>query len=156
MVTAYFSAKIGVLVKWPLTVKPAEQVSANGSVSIVLFTLFSYNYSFTVAINDHGKVCIACQSISAHWWEIGVRLGLRKQTLAIIQAKSLATNFGNSEACMSKVIKKWLKRDVREGTDRPSWRTLCLTLSHVDHPLAEGIAMEHGCKHINLTGIVCH
>lgn len=106
-----------------------------------------------VGIEDHSQVCVACQSVSTKWWEIGVRLGLKKQTLTIIRAKNLALNFANAEACMSKVIKKWLKRDVRDGADRPSWRNLCLALSHIDYPLSEGISMEHGCKHINLTGI---
>ena len=93
---------------------------------------------------------LACKVVSAQWRDLGTRLGVMKPTLDIIQAN----NRGDVEGCMSEVIDKWLKRDVLDqGADPPTWRNLCLALSHIDKPLAESISVEHGCGYISPTGI---
>lgn len=88
---------------------------------------------------------LSCKQVSAQWRELAIRLGLEKSTIDIIKAN----NVGDVEGCMYEVIDKWLKRDVRKGVDCPSWKSLCIALSHIDGPLAEGISMEHGCGYIN-------
>ena len=93
---------------------------------------------------------IACKSVSAQWKDLGTRLGVMKPTLDIIQAN----NRGDVEECMFEVIDRWLKRDVQDGADPPTWRNLCVALSPIDRPLAEGISVEHGCNYISPVGML--
>ncbi len=114
---------------------------------IILYTLLLTD------TNDHGKVYIACKPASSKWRDLGARLGVLENTLAIVEADYRVDGV---ERCMSAVIDKWLKRPVGEVADdgvSPTWRSLCEALSHIDRVLAEGIAVEHGCNYISPAGI---
>ena len=111
-------------------------------------TLTLLFFTFT-DINDHGEVYIACKPVSSKWRDLGARLGVLENTLATIEA-----DYSGVERCMSAVIDKWLRRPVGETNDGvlPSWRNLCVALSHIDRVLAEGIAVQHGCSYISTAG----
>ncbi len=92
---------------------------------------------------------IACKQVSPKWRDLGARLGVLENTLAIIEADYRGEGV---ERCMSAVIDKWLRRPegeviVEDGV-LPTWSDLCVALSPIDRILAEGMAVEHGCNNI--------
>ena len=65
-------------------------------------------------------------------------------------------NSGKVKKCMSAMLDVWLRRplgEVRDGVT-PTWKSLCVALSHIDRPLAEVISVEHGCNYITPAGII--
>ena len=51
---------------------------------------------------------------------------------------------------MSAMLEKWLRRPFGEVRDdvKPTWKSLCVALSHIDRPLAERLAEEHDCEEL--------
>ena len=90
----------------------------------------------------------------AHWYYLGILLGILYSTLQSIEAAYA----NNIERCLSAVIDTWLRRpkgEVRVSV-RPTWRSLCEALSHINGPLAETIASQHQCGYINPLGGCTH
>ena len=81
--------------------------------------------------------------MSVHWRDLGVRLGVLQNTLATIQADCN----GKVERCMSAMLEKWLRRPLGEVHNivQPTWKSLCVALSHIDRALADRLAEEHDC-----------
>ena len=79
--------------------------------------------------------------MSVYWRDLGVRLGVLQYTLATIEAD----RNGKVEMCMSTMLDKWLRRPLGEVCDdvKPTWKSLCVALSHIDRPLAERLAKKH-------------
>ena len=105
---------------------------------------------FCADISNHGEVYIACKQVSAHWRDVGARLGVLENSLASIEL----THKGEVERCLSAMLDKWLRRPRGETCVGvlPTWRDLCIALSSIDRTLAEALALEHGCNYISTTG----
>ena len=88
--------------------------------------------------------------MSVHWKDLGARLRVLTNTLATIEADCN----GKVEKCMSAMLEKWLKRPFGEVRDnvQPTWKSLCVALSHIDRALAERLAEKHDCGDINVSG----
>ena len=86
----------------------------------------------------------------ADWHHLGVRLGILHSTLYAIRA----AHDRDLRMCLLAVIDTWLRRPKGEVRDdvRPTWRSLCEALSHINGPLAETIASQHQCGYINPIG----
>ena len=67
-----------------------------------------------------------------------------------------ATHNGNVERCLPAVIDAWLRRAFGEVHDRvkPTWKSLCVALSHIDRALAERLAEEHDCGDVKMLGML--
>ena len=94
---------------------------------------------------------IACKAVSAQWRDVGGRLGVLENALAVIESD----HRGDAVRSLSAVIEKWLTRpkgEVRDGV-LPTWRKLCEALSYVNRSLAESISLEHNCNYISPAGI---
>ena len=107
-------------------------------------------FSYYLEISDHGELYIACRPVSVHWRDLGARLGVLQNTLATIEADYN----GKVEKCMSAMLEKWLRRPFGEAHDdvKPTWKSLCVALSHIDRTLAERLAKEHDCGDISVPG----
>ena len=99
---------------------------------------------------EHGELYIASKPVSVHWRDLGARLGVLQNTLATIEADCN----GKVENCMSTMLEKWLRRAFGEVRDdvKPTWKSLCVALSHIDRALAERLAEEHHCGDISVSG----
>ena len=80
----------------------------------------------------------------------GARLEVLQNTLATIEADCN----GKVENCMSAMLEKWLRRPLGEVRERvkPTWKSLCVALSHIDGALAERLAEEHDCRVNRMSG----
>ena len=109
-----------------------------------------FKFTVTVKAND---IISQCQDVRADWHHLGVRLGILYSTLEAIRAAHNA----DVRLCLSAVIDTWLRRPKGEVRDdvRPTWRSLCEALSHINGPLAETIASQHQCGYINPIGGWC-
>ena len=89
----------------------------------------------------------------AHWYYLGILLGILHSTLEAIEA----AHNRDLMRYLSAVIDTWLRRPKGEVRDdvRPTWRSLCEALSHINGPLAETIASQHQCGYINPIGGWC-
>ena len=88
--------------------------------------------------------------MSVHWRDLGARLGVLQNTRATIEVDCN----GKVENCMSTMLEKWLRRAFGEVHDdvKPTWKSLCAALSHIDRALAERLAEEHKCGDISVSG----
>jgi len=66
-----------------------------------------------------------CKHCSAKWKDIGLNLGISKNSLDIIKTN----NPLNCEHCMSEMLAKWLRKE--NAKSNPSWRSLCQALYSV-------------------------
>ena len=108
-------------------------------------------YSISLGIIHYNDVVLACKLVSADWKHLGTRLGVLVHALNIIEANCN----GSVESCFEAMIAKWLQRPIGEVKDdvRPTWKSLCEALAHINRPLVETIAGEHDCGSIGLSGL---
>ena len=83
-------------------------------------------------------------SVSAKWESIGIALRLKANTLDGIQTK----NCGDPTACLTSVVKEWLKRNYNvERFGEPTWQWLVKVVGDpaggADKALARHIATRH-------------
>lgn len=84
-----------------------------------------------------------CTPVSAQWQDLGIRLGVARSTIEVIQIQ----NPYSTRNCLSALIDEWLKR----GGD-PTWTSLCKALFHINPALAETISQKHDCNYISSAG----
>ena len=106
--------------------------------------------SITIGPDQANDIITQCRVVKAHWYYLGILLGILHSTLQSIETAYAS----NIERCLSQVIDTWLRRPKGEVRDdvRPTWRSLCEALSHINGPLAETIASQHQCGYINPIG----
>ena len=121
---------------------------------MVIHIIISFSSNIVVLIvldiTVHGELYIASKPVSVHWRDLGARLGVLQTTLATIEADCN----GKVEKCMSTMLEKWLRRAFGEVRDdvKPTWKSVCVALSHIDRALAERLAVEHDCGDISVSG----
>ena len=96
---------------------------------------------FYVGIDDLYDVWRKVKALSSRWYFFSLSLHLSPDTLAKIEAD----NGGDCEKCLNQALAHWLKKKdynyKRFG--HPSWRKLCVSVSHENKALAEEIADRH-------------
>ena len=96
---------------------------------------------FYVGIDDLYDVWRKVKALSPRWYFFGLSLHLSPDTLAKIEAD----NGSDCEKCLNQALAHWLKKKdynyKRFG--HPSWRKLCVSVSHENKALAEEIADRH-------------
>lgn len=94
--------------------------------------------------DDWNAVYLAIQSLSAQWRNIGIALGIRKETLAEIEE-----NYSRATDYLSSVLTAWINQNYdTKAYSVPSWKTLCVALSNVSDKkkFIKDLAMKHGGK----------
>ena len=112
------------------------------------------NTVFLPSVTDKAinEIISQCHDVRADWWHLGISLGVLYSTLEAIEAR----HKGDVDRCLSVLISTWLRRakgEVKENV-RPTWKSLCESLSYINGPLAETIAREHRCGYINPIGVL--
>ena len=98
-------------------------------------------------IEDYNEIYSSLRELSADWEDIGIHLGIKKNTLDKIRA-----DFSKCDKRLSELLAVWLRRNTLNHP-LPSWKNLCIALSKIDRSRAEKIGSEHPCACIEcLTG----
>ena len=96
---------------------------------------------FYVGIDDLYDVWLKVKALSSRWYFFSLSLHLNADT---VLAKIQADNGSDCEKCLTQALNHWLKKDYNYGRfGHPSWRKLCVSVSHENKALAEKIADEH-------------
>ena len=116
-----------------------------GNVAISVTILFSSTAKLTV--NNLDVVLEELYGVRTHWYNMGLKLKLKANTLDAIKSKCS----GDPSECFREILKRYLQR----VTPLPSWRSLVEALRSpiVDQPqLAEEVERRY-CQALKLHGM---
>lgn len=87
-------------------------------------------------------MCMALEDVLSKWWSIGAGLGLKFETLKLIQQRYP----NDQKLCLGEVIDTWLREGYEvKRHDEPTWRKL---VSVVEAAGSKACARKIAVKHI--------
>lgn len=120
-------------------------VLSTGSAQYVLCSYDTYSTSqFISDLSDLFDVTDELSPIATNWKSVGAALQLKSDILVNIDTRCT----GNPRACLSQMVKEWLKRNYKvEKYGEPTWQRLVEVVLHpaggANTALAKYIARRH-------------
>ena len=116
-------------------------VLSTGSAQFVLCSSASL---FISDLNDLFAVTSELSPIATNWKSVGAALQLKSDILVNIDTRCT----GNPHACLSGIVKEWLKRNYNvEKFGQPTWQRLVEVVVHPAGGANTALAVEIAIKH---------
>ena len=104
----------------------------------------------SLAKEDWNCVFYECRSLSAHWHDLSIYLGLAVDDLERITRD----NRNDSKACLKKALYEWIKQNYSTPKyGLPSWRSLLKAVWEVDRRLFKALAVKY--KATSIMSLIC-